>query len=72
MVRELDASQRLGGKAEKCPMGTGEQNDGRHMEGQEAGIMDYREQTKVEDILAKIKKKKWAWEGHIMRKTNNR
>ncbi len=31
-----------------------------------------REQTKVEDILAKIKKKKWAWEGHIMRKTNNR
>ncbi len=31
-----------------------------------------REQTKVEDILMTIEKKKWSWEGHIMRKTDNR
>ncbi len=30
-----------------------------------------REQRKVEDILATIKKKKWAWEGHFMRRTDN-
>ncbi len=29
-----------------------------------------REQTKVEDILMTIKKKKWSWAGHIMRRTN--
>ncbi len=31
-----------------------------------------REQTKVEDILMTIKKKKWSWAGHIMRRTDNR
>ena len=31
-----------------------------------------REQTKVEDILTTVKKKKWTWAGHIMRRTDNR
>ncbi len=31
-----------------------------------------REQTKVKDILMTIKKKKWSWAGHIMRRTENR
>ena len=31
-----------------------------------------REQTKVEDFLTTIKKKKWTWAGHIMRRTDNR
>ncbi len=35
-----------------------------------------REQTEVEDILMTIKKKikklKWLWAGHIMRRTDNR
>ena len=31
-----------------------------------------REQTKVEDILMTIKKKKWTWAGHVMRRTDNR
>ena len=31
-----------------------------------------RMQTKVEDILATIKKKKWTWAGHVMRRSDNR
>ncbi len=31
-----------------------------------------REQTKVEDILMTIKKKKWTWAGHVMRRRDNR
>ena len=31
-----------------------------------------REQTKVEDILTTIKRKKWTWARHIMRRTDNR
>ncbi len=31
-----------------------------------------REQTKVEDILARIKMRKWSWAGHIMCRTDNR
>ena len=31
-----------------------------------------REQTKVEDILTNIKKKKWEWAGHIYRRNDNR
>ncbi len=31
-----------------------------------------REQTKVEDILMTIKKKKWFWAGHITGRTDNR
>ncbi len=31
-----------------------------------------REQTKVEDILMVIKKKKWTWARHVMRKRDNR
>ncbi len=31
-----------------------------------------REQTKIEDILMTIKKKKWSWAGYIIRRTDNR
>lgn len=31
-----------------------------------------REQTQVEDILAQIKRKKWRWAGHVMRRIDNR
>ncbi len=31
-----------------------------------------REQTKVEHIPMTIKKKKWTWAGHIMRRRDNR
>ena len=31
-----------------------------------------REQTKVDDILSTIKKKKWTWAGHVMRRDDNR
>ena len=31
-----------------------------------------RERTKVEDIVGNIKRKKWAWAGHVMRRTDNR
>ncbi len=31
-----------------------------------------REQTKFEDILATMKKKKSGWAGHVMRRTDNR
>ena len=31
-----------------------------------------REQTKVEDILTTIKKRKWSWAGHVMRMEDNR
>ena len=31
-----------------------------------------REQTQVEDILAQIKRKKWRWAGHVMRRSDNR
>ena len=31
-----------------------------------------REQTKVEDIMSTIKKKKWTWAGHVMRRDDNR
>ena len=31
-----------------------------------------RQQTKVEDILCAIKKRKWTWAGHIYRRTDNR
>ncbi len=31
-----------------------------------------REQTKLEDILRTIKKKKWTWPGHVMRRRDNR
>ncbi len=31
-----------------------------------------REQTKVEDIVVTIKKKKWSWAGHVMRRRDNR
>lgn len=31
-----------------------------------------RQQTKVEDILKTIKKKKWQWAGHIYRRQDNR
>ena len=31
-----------------------------------------REQTRVNDILVEIKKKKWAWAGHVMRREDNR
>ncbi len=31
-----------------------------------------REQTKIEDILITMKKKKWSWVGHIMRRMHNR
>ena len=31
-----------------------------------------RDQTKVEDIIIGIKKKKWQWAGHICRRQDNR
>ena len=31
-----------------------------------------REQTKVEDILKSIKKKKWQWAGHVCRRQDDR
>ena len=31
-----------------------------------------REQTRVKDILVEIKKKKWVWAGHVMRRQDNR
>ncbi len=31
-----------------------------------------REQTKVEDILMKIKNKKWTWAGHVIGRSGNR
>ena len=31
-----------------------------------------REQTRVKDILVEIKKKKWMWAGHVMRRQDNR
>ena len=31
-----------------------------------------REKTRIEDILATIKKRKWAWAGHVMRRTDDR
>ena len=31
-----------------------------------------REQTRVKDILVEIKKKKWTWAGHVMRRQDNR
>ncbi len=31
-----------------------------------------REQTKVEDMIMTINKKKWSWAGHIMHRTDNR
>ena len=31
-----------------------------------------RDQTKVEDILTTIKKRKWSWAGHIYRREDNR
>ncbi len=31
-----------------------------------------RQQTKVEDILVRNKKKKWTWAGHVMRRRDNR
>ena len=31
-----------------------------------------REQTKVEDILSTVKRRKWTWAGHVMRRTDNR
>ena len=31
-----------------------------------------REQTKLEDILTIIKRRKWSWAGHVMRRTDNR
>lgn len=31
-----------------------------------------REQTSLEDILTTIKRRKWSWAGHIMRRTDNR
>ncbi len=45
-----------------------------NMERQEASIIDkkIKEQTKVEDILATIKKKKWSWAGNVMCRTDNR
>ena len=30
-----------------------------------------RERTRIEDILVTIKKKKWAWAGHVMRRTDD-
>ncbi len=31
-----------------------------------------REHIKVEDILVRIRNKKWTWAGHIMRRRDNR
>ena len=31
-----------------------------------------REKTKVEDITCNIKRKKWSWAGHLMRRTDDR
>lgn len=31
-----------------------------------------REQTRIEDIIVQIKKKKWTWAGHVVRRTDNR
>ena len=31
-----------------------------------------REQTKVDDILLKIKRKQWQWAGHVARRRDNR
>ena len=33
---------------------------------------EIREQTKVEDIIQSIKKKKWQWVGHVYRRQDNR
>ena len=33
---------------------------------------EIREQTKVEDIIKSIKKKKWQWVGHVCRRQDNR
>ena len=31
-----------------------------------------REQTRVDDVIGTIKKKKWTWAGHVMRRRDNR
>ncbi len=31
-----------------------------------------KEQAKLEHILLTVKKRKWAWAGHVMRRTDNR
>lgn len=31
-----------------------------------------REKTRLEDIIVEIKRKKWTWTGHVVRRTDNR
>lgn len=43
---------------------------GVNVERQEAGMLEYREQTEVKDVMETIKK--WSWTGHVTLRTHNR
>ncbi len=63
--------KRLGEKAEKCTKENGEKMLGVTWRDRKRESW-IRGQTKVDDVMATTKKKKWAWSGHVIRRTDNR